>query len=245
MDELMVLRNTVSKFSGNVGWLDGGMPRDFLVVDIETLGFQPEHDKVVQLGLCFVRDLKPHHEFFQDDYLTLTLRWPADCFIGKEGAIGVHGIDANKSREEGVDPVEAFSLLADMTTYARANRMLLCGHNLYSFDLPFLQTAANQLDVPLVFDGCGLLDTALLVKTMRMGIEAQAGERPLDFWKRARNLYCPKGMRYNLDNYCMSRFSLSEKYGVSSDQAHDAGYDCFLTYLVVKELSELTAKESA
>ena len=52
MDEPTVLRDTVANFEGHTGWTAGCMPKDLLILDIETLGFTPVDCKIVQLGMC-------------------------------------------------------------------------------------------------------------------------------------------------------------------------------------------------
>ena len=219
----------------------GLLPTNMLILDIETLGFTPVFDKVVQIGMCVITKGEIDTRLSDTGYTSMMLKWPEECFDGKDGAINVHGIDFIKSSSEGNDPVESFKLLADTIKWAMDSGMYIGGHNFYKFDKPFIERSAADLGVDITFNGDDIIDTGMIVKAMQLGMLPSSDEPISAYWKRVANMRA-KGVYFNLDRYCMSRFGLTEKYGVSKDEAHDAGYDCYLTHLVIKELNILLAE---
>jgi len=231
------LKEIINRLAVTEGWPHNKIPCDYLVVDTETTGTNTSVDSIVQIGVCHVRDCKISHEFSEHDYSSFTIKLPRSAFVGKEGAIAVHGIDYEKSAREGIPPDKAYKLLCDIIVEARANGMMICGHNLYSFDIPILHAELARLGIPFKFAQNEVLDTAMLVKAMQIGIYPGVGEMSYSYWSRVRG-FRAKGVYFNLDRYCVQRFNL-EQYGASKEHAHDAGYDCWLAHLVVQELNKI------
>jgi len=232
------LKEIVRRLATTEHWPNNKLPCDFLVLDTETTGFSSAKDSIVQIGLCSVRDCEISHEFCDEDYAAFTIKLPRNAFVGKERAIEVHGIDYERSQEEGISPSEAYALLHDIVLEARSYGMMVCGHNLYSFDIPFLQVELARMGISFEFQPNEIVDTAMIVKAMQLGMYPSEGEMAYTYWDRVRN-FRARGVYFNLDRYCIKRFELEEKYGASKEEAHDAGYDCWLTHLVILELNKI------
>ena len=114
---------------------------------------------------------------------------------------------------------------------------MIVGHNLCKFDIPFLHGEASRYGIDINFLEDQVIDTGLLVKGMQLNLYPEAGEPIHSYWRRVISFWA-KGVKFNLDKYCVSRFGL-EKHGASTSCAHDAGYDCWLTHLVLCELNNI------
>jgi DNA polymerase III epsilon subunit-like protein len=236
------LKEIVRRLANTERWPGNKIPCDYLVLDTETTGTNTTKDSIVQIGFCLVRNCKPVHEHFDTDYESVTIKLPREKFIGAEGAIAVHGIDYEKSQRNGIPPQDAYKLLYDLVMDAKAKGLYICGHNLYSFDIPFFQTELSRMGINFRFAPNEVVDTAMLVKAMQIGILPGETENAYSYWSRVRD-FRAKGVYFNLDRHCMGRFQLTEKYGASKDAAHDAGYDCWLAHLVVVELNRIVTGE--
>lgn len=238
------LREIVTLLAEAEKWPEQQLPCDYLVFDLETLGFNPANDMIVQLGFALVRDCEIVNDLWDDDKgRALILRWPSKFFEGREKAIAVHGITPEKSALEGIDPDEAFGITEDVVKFANAEGMQFCGHNLYAFDYGFLKTAMSNRSKELDISQHNLIDTAMLAKAMQLGMKPGGGERAYTYYARVKQ-FRARGVFYNLDRYCVERFGLDAKYGVNPDDAHDAGYDCWMTHLVVTEMNKIIRGES-
>jgi hypothetical protein len=195
-------------------------------------------DSIVQIGLCLVRSCEVVHDYFDEDFKSITIKLPREKFVGKEQAIAVHGIDYEKSQATGVEPQEAYKLLYDIVMDATNKGMYVCGHNLYSFDIPFFQTELKRMGIDFKFMPTMIVDTAMLVKAMQVGMMPGERESVYSYWSRIRE-FRAKGVFFSLDRFCIDRFGLNTRYGVNKAEAHDAGYDCWLTHLVVTEMNRI------
>jgi len=236
--ENKTLIDIAKRLAATEKWRWPHLPCDYLVIDLETLALSAHDGHVVQVGMCAVRDCKPVHDLWGEDYTQLVLKWPKEAFVGHEEAIKVHGIDFARSQKEGVDPKEVFGIVADIIGWAKGQGMMIVGHNLFRFDLPYLKIEMAHYNLDLNVKQEEVLDTGVFVKGMQVGSIPGDTERLYEYCRRIMSLPV-KGVRYNLANYCVQRFGLGMKYNISSEKAHDAGYDCYLTHLVIQELNKI------
>ena len=116
------------------------MPDNYVLVDTETLGFSFQNDRIVQVGVAVVENGRLSNRYWAGEpILTMTVRHDPKEFVGKEKAVEVHGITAERSAKEGLAPREVFSLIHDVWTDARSKGFKIVGHNCYRFDIPFLR----------------------------------------------------------------------------------------------------------
>ena len=231
------LREIVQRLAKTEMWPNNKLPCDYLVLDTETTGFSSTDNHIVQIGLCAVRDCEICHDFGDDDFMSFTIKLPEEAFIWAEGAVKVHGIDYVKSQEQGIPPEEAYGLLHEVLLDARSKGMYICGHNLYSFDIPFFQTELSRMGISFKFAQNEVVDTAMLVKAMQLGMYPSVGEPSYTYWSRVKS-FRARGIYFSLDRYCIEHFDLAA-FGADKSHAHDAGYDCWLTHLVVSELNKI------
>lgn len=236
------LKEIVRRLAKTEKWPNNKLPCDYLCLDTETTDTNVTAGNIVQIGLCAVKDCKIVHEFGDQDYMSFTIKLPKEAFAGKEAAIAVHGIDYEKAQRTGLEPTEAYKLLHDILVEALARGMMVCGHNLYSFDIPFFTNEMAKMGITFKFGQNQVVDTAMLVKAMQIGILPGEDETSFSYWSRVYS-FRAKGIYFNLDRYCMARFNLGEKYGASKEHAHNAGYDCWLSHLLVAEMNKIVTGE--
>jgi len=217
-------------------WNEPRLPCDYLVIDIETLGFLHTDSEIIQFGMCLVRDCKPVvDELWPGEYTSMIVKLPEEAFVGKEGAGKVHGIDYAKSQAEGLPKEDVLLAVKDTLDYAISNGMQIVGHNLANFDIPFIIDIFQKHGIHYEFPKGTIVDTGMMVKAMQLGMMPGYDERIWQWMKRVSGMRA-RGVYWSLDKFCMKEFGL-EKHGASADAAHDAGYDCYLTHLVVTEIN--------
>ena len=236
--EAITLKNIVSILSQVGNWEADYLPCNYLVLDIETTGFSSTKNRVVSIGLCAVQDCEITNELHDGDSSNMILKWPQKTFDGCDKAIEIHGIDYHKSQEQGIDPADAMGILAEAIAWAREHKMYIVGHNMLKFDAPFIGMEMQRAGLATRIEGGEVVDTAALVKAMQLSVLPGLDETVLGYFERVMNIRA-KGVFFNLDRYCVERFGLIEKYAVDPHSAHNSGYDCWLTHLVLQELNKM------
>lgn len=204
------------------------MPDTYLVIDTETSGLNPVEHRIVQMGFCYVRG----REIV--DKLSFIVKRPPD-FKQEPKAVATHKIDRARMDAEGL-PVEEFvALTVGALQQWRDSGGMFMGHNVYNFDVPFIEHEARLLGHPFKFGDNEVLDTGMLVKAGRLGVpELRNGEPLRSFYVRMSEVRAT-GVKWSLAGYCYDAFNLG-RFNVGREDAHDAGVDCLLTHHLFQEL---------
>lgn len=213
---------------------DSYFPESYLVVDIETTGFSPVRDYIVQFGIVHVEGCEVVSK------LSFLVQIPPGSM--NEKATEVHGLTEEMCNTQGVPRKDAiYSICNTLTQWvgSRADPVFI-GHNAYKFDFPFMQGEFERAGLPR-FDlsSCRIIDTGAIVKAEQIGTYPllEHGETLYEFNDRVLNLRI-KGVKWALGEYCMNRFRLQEKMASEGIKTHDATSDCMLTHWVFEKLRE-------
>ena len=202
------------------------LPDDYLVIDVETSGLHPGNDCIIQVGICPVRGRQPgdwHGIYVQRPGLKLNPK-----------VIEVTGITEKDLAEKGVPAKMVFAEVFDLFSWYRDKGFMFVGHNVAGFDCPFFENDLLRNGFKWKFDHSEIIDTGGLVKGAQLETRFREKESLRDYWMRIRNIRA-RGVFWALDRYCIPTFKLDQKYGVDTKQAHDAGYDCWVTHLLFEE----------
>lgn len=124
------------------------LPRDLVVLDIETTGLDIERDQI-----CEIAALKVEDGAIAASFSTL---------VAIQGPIPSRSAKINGISDEmlsGAAPVgEAIKGLSALT----GPSTVLCGHNIKAFDLPFIERVAKECGEAIEY--CGALDTLELAR---------------------------------------------------------------------------------
>lgn len=222
------------------------VPDDYLVVDTETNGMQTDQDLVlpVQVGYALVRGRRV---VARD---AITINWAkvmADHRMIREfwdrcrrTAENMRSrgqeclLTADRVAREGLDPREAWPAYHDLIVGAIADGLPLAGHNIFGFDCPLLEKTAVQMGMSLGLDAARILDFGLIEKAIATGMAPpDVGDSIAHWYARVRNAW--RRGKWNLAPHCV------EKYGLAADPglAHDAGYDCWMSHLLIEAMRTL------
>lgn len=223
----------------------GPPPDDTLTIDCETSGFAAD-DRVLQIGWLkaagstevergsVVLDWTRVLDRFGRDDLARRLRDTGEKMAARGRP---HGWSLERLAAEGTHPRVAFDAFAARL----ADRPVLVGHRAWKFDVPVLDRLAVGLTgIPLNVPPTRLIDTDALVRAAQSGAVPRPGETYAGWAQRTAAVGGTK-YRSNLDEFCVREFRLAERFGVDRAKAHDAAYDCYLSWLVYGSFREVVA----
>ena len=197
------------------------LPTNYLVWDLETTGFSPEKDRIIEVGFLTVRDGEV------DETQSILLNHDVD--ISAE-ATAVHGITKEKCAVEGVASADGLMRLLALFEELPMN----ITHNGYKFDVPFLlaeiaRCGAGNEWVRKILENRHF-DTAVIYKAKKLNMEREWNEPFVEFAKRVMGVYA-KGVKFNLGLAC-DEMDIDR----SDIVQHRAGGDVELTNALYKKL---------
>ena len=211
------------------------LPDSYLVVDVETNGFYhtprpgQEQHVIVQLGCAVVQERR------MVDNMALFIKRPAGTMKGE--AERVTGITDKILATQGVDPNDAYPQFLALFQLFRDSGCMFMGHNMVSFDAPFIHTDFTQQGYPFQFRPGEYIDTGMMFKAAQMRTVPSPIEDLHKFFMRIGNTH--SRVKWNLTGAVRS-LNVDKKHGLDMDKAHDAGFDCKATHLLFEELRLLT-----
>jgi DNA polymerase III epsilon subunit-like protein len=223
--------------------LGSELPTDYFCFDLETTGFDRNDDLIVEIGHCRVVDRSSKYyesqvldwtqsEYVDTDWLEYKL---LSCKESMAKTGREYHMTIDRMKEEGEKPEKVFTDYIDLLQGARKLGQMFVGHNMAKFDSPFFTTAAKEwLGEEFVFQRGEILDTAVIEKAAQAELPQLPNEKMDDYFTRVMKTPCP-GVRYNLDDHCVKKYDLLEKYYLDMSEAHTAGFDAMLCHLLLEE----------
>ena len=227
MNDLQRLAQTVAARCPNKE-----LPSSYLVVDIETSGFHWQREKdpdvVVQIGFSAVRG----REVVKND--AFYIKRPPGTM--SQEASEVTGITDEILMEQGIEPSEIYPYFVHLLELYRSSGCMFMGHNMISFDAPFLAADFSRQQIPFQFRQGEYIDTGMLFKASQLRTLPGPHEDLHRFFTRIKNTR--SRVKWKLTT-AIERLNLHIKHGIDLTKAHDAGFDCWMTHLLFEELRSL------
>lgn len=215
-------------------------PKEYVVWDLETTGLDPRTCHIVEVAAIRVSNGKVVQEY------SAILNHDVDI---PEEASKVHGITREIAKEKGIDPKKGLMSLFQMLL----DTDVMITHNGHKFDIPFFYTSMfkhfgdkmtveelRELETRL-YENC--IDTAVIAKARKLGMNRRWNESFKDYAKRVMNVIA-KGVYYNVSQCC-------KDFGIDQSKVtlHRAGGDVEMTHQIyealLKEDGCITCKENA
>ena len=198
-------------------------PKSYIAWDLETTGFSPANDRIVEIGAMVVKDGEVISEW------SWLLNHPGLDI--PEAATNVHGITNEEMRSKGKDPDECLRLFMDLFS---ENGYYNLTHNGIKFDIPFLRAELNRSGmadstderIKKVKDRA--VDSAVLYKAQHIQARRFEAENFLEFANRVMAVRA-YGVKFNVKY-------LTEKLGIKVDgDLHRALVDVKATHEIYQK----------
>jgi hypothetical protein len=272
--EYTMLRATVNRLLEIMTPVYGpNFPNDRLVIDVETTGvrfhnFQEavkrgwkhfDGDLITELGFCHVKE----NEVKSTE--TLVLDWTMVPSINKQALanrmaetkrhmeIDQFGQPTGKSykmsmermQDEGADPVEVLSLFHETLEDARTKKHFIIAHNGYAFDSRMFEDHFQFWCKKMFrFGDNEIFDTGMVIKASQSNQVPWTTDTSRS-WSARTYAQRLKGIKWSLDRYAVPLFGLAEKYNLNMDEAHGAGFDCYVSDCLFREMLAIAKGERA
>jgi len=191
------------------------IPKDYLVMDLETTGVNQSKDRILEIGVMIVRGQNPIKNISK--LLNQQIEIP-------EEITRITGID-NKMVERADPPADGLRWFT-----FQLGDLSVVGHNILMFDHPFLLEECKRNGVRIFLPPEKVIDTLVLFKGWRLGWEWKEQETFLEYASRVLGAKV-KGLKYNL------RFACQEM-GVETEgiRTHRAQGDILLTHNLLQKM---------
>ena len=197
-------------------------PDKYIVFDLETTGFSPRSDDIIQIGIIEVEDCTPI-----DDARSYIVNpdFP-NKFTVPDHITELTGITSKMVTYDGIDPAFVIPLIAE-----KMRNNYIVSHNGIKFDKQFLSAACRRFNTLAPRDGLWL-DTAALYKAMQMDSMSllSACDTFYEFGVKILDRRV-KGLKYNLAHCCNDLHIDTEDL-----RLHSADADCVATYRLFEAL---------
>jgi DNA polymerase III epsilon subunit-like protein len=243
------------------------LPDNYMVLDLETTGTEYYNSHIWQVGLYPVLNGKPEtdpikgttlyvkqpKEALEKATFEITRRWAKSVGIEPHRAESLVMPESeaykkiekdfvNEVNDNGVEEAEAMKIVTDLVTSYAKQYYPIVGQNFVRFDCPFIEYTCARVGMPFQFPSSKLIDTGILIKSSILGRRIGKDETCKTFYTRVSNERA-KGVYFALERFAIPYWSMDVKYGIDITKAHDAGYDCYVTSLVMTELFNDCIKE--
>lgn len=222
------------------------IPRDYLLVDVETLGYGPQVP-IVQVGWGVVHDAQLANveslllNWSLPDY-GLDQRWVQQEILRVTRQMAEQGkrycTTYTRMCQEGLDPLEVIEVYAKLINDYLASGGFIVGHNVWKFDRQRIDHHCQEFfGAPMTWPPNSILDTGLVEKAAQMNRPPYSGET-LDAWY-GRISGAGSRVKWNLEHHCVTKYKLAERFGIDPTLAHDAGHDCRMTYCLFETFRQI------
>lgn len=191
-------------------------PNSYVVFDFETTGLDPSNSKVLEIGAIKVMD----GEII--DRLAMLIKWPG--LMVPENIIGITGISQSIVDNEGVEPAAAKQALKSFI-----DNQILIGHNIYNFDLKFLEKFLDLTAAEVEKINRNFIDTAAHYKAELINAERRFNQ-PYNAWVDQVMGTKAFGIKFNL-GLCCDRYKINTAAG-----QHRAMADVLLTNQLYRKM---------
>lgn len=228
-------------------------PNEYLVIDVETSGVQFGLDLILGVGYSLVIDRKEvdRGNFVLDwtRHPRVDQRWLRQRIVEcKQNVEWKHGKPTGRTyqfsyerlRQDGSDPLEVLREYLALLNDIRDDGQFFVAHNGYHFDVRLLQEHFDTfLKQTFKLDDNELIDTGMIEKGSRASMIPWEGDSVRTWSERVYKQWL-KGVSWALDKHCIPYYGIDKKYNIDLSQAHDAGFDCWMTHLLLEHWRDLT-----
>lgn len=225
------------------------VPDSYFVFDVETVGGFDFHKALItEIGWGVVVDRQmANSEGLILDWTRhpgIDQAWLRNAVDETRRAMEEKGREFHFSyerlRDEGVPPLEALHTYSTLLYEYITRDELIVAHNGWRFDRGMVNGHMWRFfhGYKLPWRANSIFDTGLCEKAMQMNRPPYRDET-LDEWFKRINAARIRGITWNLDQHCMTKYRLAERYHLDTSQSHQAGFDCLVTHYLMETFRSL------
>lgn len=215
----------------------GPMPVNYTVFDLETSGFSPTEDLILEVGYAVIRNCRVAAAgsclLNWCLHPTVSPRWLATRLARTQSFMAERGDNFPFDLQllaTGAEPVATLQEYGGLLSDAISRGELLVGHNSWDYDRRMLDAIGHRyLGSKIAWTPNAIFDTGLTAKAAQVGVHGNVwdGDTLTDFYHRTRRLFSPQ--KWSLA-FCLDVFGLSRHYRLDMTQAHRAHFDCIAVH---------------
>lgn len=225
----------------------GELPSNYMALDIETTGFDPGQDIIINVGHVIVSDCVPTQK------LNILINWPdsglidvnwlhnrierTKAYMAQRGSNYPFSIETLR---QGMPPVQFWKDYGGLLNDAQNSGAKFLLHGGHKFDIPRLKSHLQRwAGIQFEFKPDSVWDTGCLEKAMQVGSVPDRQDNLLTWSQRVYSLF--NSVKWSLSSHCAPKYGLFQKHGLAQADAHSAGFDANLTHLLFEEYRALAA----
>ena len=222
------------------------LPDDYFCFDLETTGFSPTDDLVVEVGYTNVveREAQETKSFLMDwtRYPGIDQDWQRTRLAKVAPYMEAKGvtriITPELLRKEGKDPIKVLKHFWRALRMCREYGIPFVGHNALSFDSRRVKVSFEDfLGKEWDFYNGEIIDTGGIEKGMQAGRYPDPDEDLSTFLKKITHMFA-KGVKWNIHG-CVLKYDFKAKHGVVPENLHGAGEDSRVCHYLFEEYREM------
>lgn len=224
----------------------GGWPLDYCCVDVETTGYSPNQDVIVEWGHILVHDGKivdrltlvfdwTDHPMIRDHWLRQRL----DYVDRSMRASGAHcHMTYERMRKEGMKADKALRFVLDFTKAVQESGTIFAAHGgIFDEKMICANMALFKVAPGFSFGDNGLMDTEAVEKASQAIDKERVHPRHNDtlrsYFHRVKYSRL-EGVKSNLDGHCYKKYGFEER-GIKKSDLHAAETDAYCVHLLMEE----------
>lgn len=208
----------------------GRLPSSYVILDLETTGLDPWHDRGLQYGVCIVKNDEVV------DTWAVIVKYPFEVVCSPK-ALETHKITPERIKAEGIAASDFFPEFSNFLKHTQSSGTMFMGHNIGAFDRWIIENSTQEFAKAFRFGDNGFIDTGGLVKASQLeGVEFQQHDTLASFFERVREIRA-KGVRWSL-SWCVERFGLDKSAEINTEKLHDAGRDVVAVHHLYQEMKK-------
>lgn len=225
-----------------------GLPDDYTCFDIETSGFSPKQDLILEIGWAIVRNRQIidcdsavlnwyDSPLIDRNWLTDQLRKTTD----RSAANGVlYHFTPERLQAEGGPPVQVLEQGIGLLRSVMRRGEALVGQSVFTFDRRMLNAAKVRfLDKqPVPWLTGGIIDVGLFEKAGQLDTKIPWAGEDYENWLR-RCQGGSEGVKWSMFNHIVPKYDLTSRFQLDLSLAHRASMDCRCVWATVETFREI------
>jgi len=221
-------------------------PENYFIFDLETCGFSPRKDLIVEVGWAVVRDRQiVNCEGMLLDWTRMPWvdqHWLRNQLLRVERAYTEKGrawnIPYERLADEGVEPLEGLAVMGQLLHESVLDDEWIVGHNAWGFDRRMIDGATSRfLKLKIPWKPGAIFDTGLMEKAAQLHRPQQPGESRDEWYGRVSANRA--SIQWNLDGHCVQKYKLVERFNLDLSEMHQAGFDCIFTHCLFETFRQI------